>query len=304
MPGRLDIVGAPSSAGSYAPGQEKAPLAIRAAGLLSSLEERGIAINDRGDVPSFRWRVDHVHPRAMNAETAASVARAVADRVAEGLADGAATLVLGGDCTVELGTVAGATHDTNDLGLIYVDLDTDLNTPQSVSDGALDWMGVAHLLGLEDTVPILASVGQQTPMLRPDQILLFADDNSTAFERQIIDERGIKEIRLAQVAADPAGAARGAVVRWARNFERLLIHVDVDVLDYLQFPLAENTRRNVGLSFLQLVAALRELVAAPNFVALTICEINPDHAPLDGSTLRTFNEALADVLAGAPPIRS
>ena len=76
-------------------------------------------------------------------------------RVAESLAEGAALLVLGGDCTVELGTVAGASVDTEDLGLIYIDLDTDLNTPESVEDGALDWMGVAHLLGVDGTVPDL-----------------------------------------------------------------------------------------------------------------------------------------------------
>ena len=235
----------------------------------------------------------------MNAEAAAGVARAVADRVADGLAEGAAILVLGGDCTVELGTVAGASVETEDVGLIYIDLDTDLNTPESVEDGALDWMGVAHLLYLAGTSPILAGVGPRTPMLRPDQVLLFADDNATAFERRIIDERGIQEVRLAEVQADPAGAARGVVEGWARPFGRLLVHVDVDVLDYLDLPIAENTRRNQGLRFTQLVAVLRELVAAPNWVALTICEVNPDHGELDGSTLRTFSEAMADVLASA-----
>ena len=296
---RLDIIGAPSSAGAYAPGQERAPEALRAAGLPARLRERGIAVNDRGDVPGFRWRVDRANPRAMNAEAAAGVARAVADRVAESLAEGASLLVLGGDCTVELGTIAGASVGTEDLGLVYIDLDTDLNTPDSVEDGALDWMGVAHLLGLEGTVPALAGIGPRTPMLRPDQVLLFANDNSTAFERRIIEERGIPEVRLASVAADPAGVARGIAEDWARRYERLLVHVDVDVLDYLDLPIAEETRRNVGLRFPQLVAALRELVAAPNWVALTICEVNPDHGEPEGATIRTFSDGLADVLSEA-----
>jgi len=294
---RLDIIGAPSSAGAYSPGQERAPEAIRAAGLLARLDELGITVNDRGDVPGFRWRVDRSNPRAMNADAAASVAHAVADRVAESLAEGAAVLVLGGDCTVELGTVAGASVDSDDLGLVYIDHDTDMNTPESVKDGALDWMGVAHMLGLDGTVPALAGVGSRTPLLRPDQVLLFADDSSTAFERRTIDERGIAEVRLAQVAADPAGAARDAVEGWARPFGRLLVHVDVDVLDYLDLPIAEETRRNVGLRFAQLVAVLRELVAAPNWVALTICEVNPDHGEPDGATMRTFSEGLADALS-------
>jgi len=296
---RLDILGAPSSAGAYAPGQERAPEAIRAAGLVTRLGERGVVVNDRGDVPGFRWRIDRSNARAMNADAAARVARAVADRVAESLAEDAALLVLGGDCTVEVGTVAGASVDTEDLGLVYIDFDTDLNTPESVTDGALDWMGVAHLLGVDDTVPILSGVGPRTPLLRPDQVLLFANESSTAFERRIIDERRIEEVRLAQVAADPTGVAHDVVEGWARPFGRLLIHVDVDVLDFLDLPIAEETRRNVGLRFTQLMAALRELVAAPNWAALTICEINPDHGELDGSTLRTFVDGLTDVLSEA-----
>ena len=303
MTGRLDIIGAPSSAGAYAPGQERAPRAIRAAGLVATLTEKGIAVNDRGDVPGFRWRVDRANPRAMNAEVAAGVARSVATHVEAGLAEGAGILVLGGDCTVEIGTVVGASIETEDVGLVYIDLDTDLNTPESVEDGALDWMGVAHLLGLDGTTSILAGLGPRTPILRPDQILLLADDNSTAFERRVIEDLGIEEVRLAQVVADPAGIARSIVDGWARRFERLLVHVDVDVLDYLDLPLAEETRRNTGLRFSQLLDVLRELVAAPNWAALTICEVNPDHGELDGSTLGTLNEGLAEVLSGARRLR-
>lgn len=70
---------------------------------------------------------------------------------------------------------------------------------------------------------------------------------------------------------------------WARKFERLLIHLDVDVLDFADMPLAENTRRNVGLSFDQLMAALKVFVGAANWSALTVCELNPDHGASDGT---------------------
>jgi arginase len=301
---RLVITGAPSSAGAYAPGQEKAPAALRAAGLLEFLSARGITVEDHGDVPGFRWRADKSNPRAMNASTAALVARATAERVAAALAQDAVVLVLGGDCTVELGTVAGALVGTENIGLVYIDLDTDLNTPESTDDGALDWMGVAHMLGVEGTVPALVSLGPRVPMLRPKQIHFFANDNSKSFERRIIEDRGIAEARLADVVADPSGAAQAVVNGWARHFERLLVHLDVDVLDYLDMPLAENNRRNAGLRFDQLMAALRPLLLAPNWVALTVTELNPDHGESDGSTLRTFAEALADALAPLPRWRS
>jgi arginase len=298
MPRRLEIVGAPSSAGAYAPGQEKAPAAWRDAGLLAALEARGIEAHERGDVPGFRWQIDRDSPRAMNPAAVADVARAVADEVAAGLADGAAMLVLGGDCTVELGTVAGASRGIGDAGLVYIDYDTDCNTPASVEDGALDWMGVAHLLGLPDTLPALAGVGQRVPLLRPEQVLFFANGSSTEFERRTIAELGIKQRPLARVKADPAAAAGEVVERWAPRFERLLVHVDVDVLDFFDFPIAEETRRYPALRFEELITALRALVAAPNWAALTICEVNPDHDP-DGSSMRRLSESIAEVLAGS-----
>jgi arginase len=239
----------------------------------------------------------------MNADMAATVAAATADRVAAALAEGTTVLVLGGDCTVELGTVAGALNDTESLGLVYIDLDTDLNMPESTNDGALDWMGVAHMLGVEGSVPELVRLGPRAPMLHPEQILFFANDNSKPFERQIIKDRGIAEVRLEEVIADPAGASRSVAGGWARRFERLLVHLDVDVLDYLDMPLAENTRRNAGLRFDQLMAALRPLLHAPNWVALTVAELNPDHGESDGSTLRVFAEALADALSTSPCLK-
>ncbi len=300
MTNPLVIIGAPTSAGAYAPGQEKAPQALRSAGLLDYLIKRDIVVDDRGDVPSFRWRADADNPRAMNTGAAAKIATDVANHVSSALSEDAAVLVLGGDCTVELGTVAGALAETENVGLVYIDGDTDLNTPESTQDGALDWMGVAHMLGVKDSVPELINVGPRTPLLAPDQILFFANFNSKPFERRLIEEHNIAEVKLEEVVIDPVSAAQTVVGGWAKRFERLLIHLDVDVLDYLDMPLAENTRRNIGLHFDQLMAALRVFLQAPNWATLTVSEVNPDHGEGDGTTIRTFAAALAKALASSP----
>ena len=72
-------------------------------------------------------------------------------------------------------------------------------------------------------------------------MLYFANDNIEPFEREMIDRLGIAEVRLAEVAADPHGAAAMADggQAWARRRSmRLLIHLDVDVLDFADMPLA------------------------------------------------------------------
>jgi arginase len=295
----LTIIGAPSSAGAYGPGQEKTPDAIRAAGLIPLLEAQGIRVIDKQDVPAYRWEVDKQNKRAMNVDMVANTAKAVSQKVSQSLAETKKILVVGGDCTVELGVVAGCLDHSENIGLIYIDLDTDLNTPSSVEDGALDWMGVAHMLRLTGTNEKLNSIGEKVPMLSPDQIHFFANGNMTDFEKDIINTHKIKETNWRDVAKDPIGTAKNICQTWAPKFDMILIHLDVDVLDYVDIQLAENYRRNYGLTFEQLMMAIDEFLKLPNWVTLTITEINPGHGKADGSTLRVFAERLAKSIGGS-----
>jgi arginase len=184
--------------------------------------------------------------------------------------------VLGGDCTVELGTVAGASRDGSRVGLVYVDLDTDLNTPLT-GDGILDWMGVAHLLGVPGSDERLSNLGTTHPQLPPDAICLFAASNSTAAELTLIERLDLYREPLSAVLDDHRSAV-DRVAAWGAGFDRLLVHVDADVLDFTDFPIAENTRTVPGLPFTILESVVTELMALPNSTALTVCEINPGHA--------------------------
>jgi len=293
----ITIIGAPSSAGAYGPGQEKTPDALRAAGLIEFLEKNNIAVNDKNNVTGFRWKADKENPRAMNIDKVAEVAKEISEKVYESLIKEEKILVIGGDCTIELGVVAGCLAKSENIGLIYIDFDTDLNTPVSVEDGALDWMGVAHLLNISGAEKKLASLGKRTPMLNPDQLHFFANGNVTDFERGIINKYNILETSIQETTADPDGTAKKIAEGWASQFDHLLIHFDTDVLDYLDIPLAENYRRNVGLKFDQLMNALHQFLEAPNWSVLTITEINPDHGASDGSTLRVFSERLAKIMS-------
>lgn len=296
---QLAIVGAPSSAGAYSPGQEKAPNALRDIGLISFLEEERVTVKDKKNVSGYRWKVDKENKRAMNVDQVHSVAKEVAGKVHESLEENNKVLVLGGDCTVELGVVAGCLELSENIGLVYIDLDTDLNTPISVEDGALDWMGLAHLLGIAGTCGKLPSIGKKTPMLRADQVYLFANGNMTDFEREIINAYELRETGWQEVARNPAKAARKVAETWAPQFDRILIHLDLDVLDYVDMQLAENYRRNIGLTFDQLMLALDEFLQLPNWSTLTVTEINPEHGEADGSTLQVFAKRLAKSIGRA-----
>lgn len=289
----LSVIGAPSSAGAYSPGQEKAPAAWRRHGLVESLA-LGRDVHDEGDVTGFRWRPDNRHPKAMNLDAVRATAQGVAAKVASAFAAGHDVIVLGGDCTVELGTVAGVLRSrAGSVGLVYVDVDTDMNPPEA-SDGALDWTGAAHLLAIPGANDELANIGDVRPLLRPSDILCFAAGNMATNERETIATLGIACIGLAEVQADPNGTAAQAAT-WASRFDTLLVHLDMDVLNFAAFPIAENTRRDMGLTLEQLNAVLSVLLAAPSLRGLTITEVNPEHAPDERETFA----ALISMMSGA-----
>jgi arginase len=296
MNSHLALIGAPTSAGAYAPGQEKAPAAFRANGIVEAIRRGGWEVRDAGDVPGFRWRPDLRRPTAMNLEAVVSVARSVADRVADALHADEVALVLGGDCTIELGSVAGALRESTSVGLIYIDLDTDVNPPDA-SDGALDWTGVAHLLDVEGAAPELSSVGPRRPLLSDNDIMYMGVDpiTQTPTEKATVAARQLRLIELADVHRDPQAAIRRAV-DWGQSFERLAVHLDVDVLSFTAFPIAENVRRQDGLTLPELATILRGVFAAPNLATLTITEVNPDHAPDQAESFATLISTLANAI--------
>jgi len=225
--------------------------------------------------------------------------RRTRERVADATRNGRTGLVLGGDCTVGIGTVAGVLDVRDSLGLIYFDLHADMNTPNSVIDGAMDWTGVAHMLALDDTESDLASVTGRVPMLRPDQIVLFGHGNeqATSWEREQIERLGVARVPVEAVREDAAGAARRALELVRARFDHYVVHLDVDVIDFTDAPLSENTGRNIGLPFRVAMDALGGLLADDGLLALTVAEVNPAHALADEGLLERFAASLAQSLA-------
>jgi arginase len=266
--------------------------------LTDRLVARGCEVSDWGDVAAFRWRPDRARPFAQNLDAVVATAAAVADRVSAVLREGLLAIVLGGDCTVGVGTVAGAVAaGYEQAGLIYFDLHADLNTPSSVLDGAVDWMGVAHMLNLADAEPLLAGVGARTPLMQPESIVFFGfrADQASAAELEAIQRLSLEIVPFEHVAEDPAASAEAMLTSFGSRCDPLLVHFDVDVVDFTDAPLSENTGRNVGLSLDQAATALGVLVSSQQVRALTVTEVNPAHGERDGATLKRFLDEFAAV---------
>jgi arginase len=296
---QLAVIGAPSGAGACGVGQEQAPAALRGAGLLEALGGAGFDVSDLGDSPVVPWRPDRARPDAQNLEAVVDVVRRTSTRVANALRERDRTiLVLGGDCTVGIGTITGARSALGDLAVVYFDLHSDLNTPVSATDGALDWMALAHMLALDESEPTLAAAAGRVPVLDPSQVVLFAQSPShaTRFERSEIERLGLTRVALEDVRGDPEGAAHRALDLLATRSDRYVIHLDVDVVDFTDAPLSEHPSRNTGLKLNEMLGALRVLASDPGLVAITLTELNPHNAAADDGLLEGFAASFADAI--------
>jgi arginase len=298
----IAYVGVPISLGSYGPGQEKAPQAFRDAGFPEMLRKEGLAVVDYGDLPVRRWRADRTNLLAQHWEAVVACVRETEAHLAKSVSKGHIPVVIGGNCTIELGVVAANLRKCENLGLIYLDLHADMNTPESTAEGALDWMGMAHILGLNGAIPELARCGPRYPLLSPADVHLvgFDPDSATEWERSAIRDRAIAMASVADVARSPVRCADTILSQWAVKFERLLVHLDVDVIDFNDLPLAENYSKNKGLSYSHTLALLEVFFKSPNFGGLTLAEINPDHGAEDGSTIQLFAQDLSRLLGALP----
>ena len=94
----------------------------------------------------------------------------------------------------------------------------------------------------------------------------------------------------------PVGSAR-ELLREIDPTEAIVLHFDVDVINFTDAPLSENHGRETGLLLETALAALTSLLADPRVRALTVTELNPHHAAADPATLPTFPSGLVNALA-------
>jgi arginase len=295
----IEVLGVPTSAGAHHAGQEHAPAALREHGLLDRLRDGGLVVHDGGDVAGEPFRRDPAHPAARNLESVVRVARAVADEVERVLRAGRFPLVLGGDCTIELGVVAGAQRALGDVRLAYLDGDADLSSPRHPGSGVLDASGVAHLLGVADDA--LARIGPRFPMLDDRRLALIGYDpgdadavDSRAFE----EHQGLLHIDHRSLAVHPNGAVLRVGEALVADGASIVVHFDVDTIDSADLPLANYPHYGVGVPLATAADVLSGLLAMPGVAALTLTEVNPTY-DASGRELERYVHAVADAVLDA-----
>ncbi|HYN92262.1 MAG TPA: arginase family protein [Pilimelia sp.] len=301
---RIAVLDAPSNLGlrppteTSVPGCAKAPGALRDHDLLERLGARdaGCLTPPRYDPGGWRPGDGVCHAAAI-----AAYSRRLADRLGA-IIDGAEfPVVLGGDCSILIGS-ALAMHRLGEavggrVGLVYVDGHSDFRHPGNAAYvGAAAGEGLAIVTGRAQGD--LAAIEGRRPYFRDADVVVLGIRGHDEY-RLDLQAAGIVHRQVPGLRSD--GAARSA--QWAR--EQLTdcagywLHVDVDVLDPAVMP-AVDAPEPGGIAFGELEQLVAELVSSPHCLGLEVTVFDPDYDP-DGEYAAEVVSTLADALA---PLRA
>ena len=294
QPNKLALIGAPSSAAGFFPGTEKAPAALRAAGIVEKLQSIGYEVTDYGDCAPRLFAEDEEHKRARNLPEIVALLNDLKPRAELAVKSGALVLLLGGDCAQSIALLTGARRYYRHVNLLWFDRDADLNTPASTPSGRLDGMVLASIIGRGS--PELVRFWGEPPLVREPDTLIFGVHRIDPPEQEFLDHSPMRHILAAGVQSVGAEkAASNAIAQLHADVREFVLHLDLDVIAQEEFP-ATNVPGSGGLSFAETQTALIEFAKRKNLLGLDIAQYNPEK-DADGSAARKVIDLLAEVLS-------
>jgi arginase len=293
QPRKIALIGAPSSAAAFLAGSEKAPAALRAAGLVQRLQDAGYEVIDHGDCAVRYFAEDDENRRARNLKEIVAGLNDLKLRAEVAVKSGALVLVLGGDCAQVIGLLTGARRYYKRLSLLWFDRDADLNTPATTPSGRIDGMVVAHIIG--KGAPELVRFWGEPPLVREPDVTLFGLERVDAPEQEFLEKSPMRRVSAEVVQTKGAGeAAKSTLMQMHADARQFILHLDTDVIAQEEFP-AVNVPGSGGLAFADVRSALIEFVKNPNLLGLDVAQYNPDKDP-DGSCAKKLVDLLVEAL--------
>ena len=298
---KIALLGSATSAAALRAGHERAPAALRAAGLIDRLKAAGFDVTDLGDTATQVFQPDDEHPRTRNVSAVLKSLNDLRPRVEVAVKSGALPLILCGDCISVLATSAGVRRYHHNVSLIYMDRDADLNLPATTPSGCIDGMVISHVIGRG--APELIRFWGEPPLVREPDVALFGFERLDPQEAQYLVSSSLRRHPALEVSAvGAAAAAQVALERVHAAKHEFVLHFDVDVISTQEFS-ATNFPGEGGLSLSDVRDALRVFAAQPNLAAFEVAGYNPDLDP-DGEAARRLVDLLVEVLAARLEIGS
>lgn len=296
--GRVVVLDAPSNLGlrppvdGTVPGCYKLPWALRDHGLLPRLgaSDAGAVLPPRYDRTG--WRPGE---GVFNAAGIAEFSRRLADRLDRYVSAREFVLLLGGDCSVLLGSALGLRRRGR-YGLAFADGHADFRHPGNAPQvGAAAGENLALVTGRGQ--PDLVNLDGLAPYIRDEDVVLLGVRDEDQYTTELT-EHGMLTLPASRIhAVGPAAAAAAALARLGCTvLNGFWVHLDVDVLDPSILPAVDSPVPG-GLSVTELRALLADLVASPACVGLTVTVFDPD-LDMDGRQAALLTDLLVGALLG------
>jgi arginase len=275
----IDLIGVPFNSDGTTAGVASAPDALRASGLVTGLRDIGLDVIDRGNVALGPTAPDRDPGSGIIAPAAlVMMIAAVRDQVAASTADGMFPLVLGGDCPVLIGCLAGV-HGNAPPGLLFVDGHEDAWPPRASTTGEAADMELGLLLGRgRDGLP--DDLRTITPELDRSRVFAIgprdagelrdAEVDSIEGVVDVLRTEGLTSTALDEPVADRIDRLDRAGPWW--------LHVDLDVLSTESLA-AVDYRQPGGLDWPALTRITRRALLSRLLVGWTVTIYNPDLDP-------------------------
>jgi arginase len=276
---RIAIIGAPLDLGQGRRGVDMGPSALRVAGLGERLRALGYKTEDLGNV-AVKQAENLTDPGPANARFVDAIAGScgtLAQMVEGALKGGAAPLVLGGDHSIAVGTVAGVSRHFHGagrkFGILWIDAHADMNTPESSPSGNVHGMPLACCAGIGPEV--LVNLADHAPMVDPKNVVLVGlrdvdqlergavkNLGVRAFTMRDIDERGMRAVMEEAIAIASAGA------------DGIHLSLDMDVVDPEYAP-GVGTPVRGGVTYREAHLAMEMICDSGHMASMEVVEVNP-----------------------------
>jgi arginase len=271
----VGILGVPLDLGAGRRGTDMGPSAIRFAGLAERLRRLGVAVHDHGYVAAAapETRVPGDEHLRFGREISRTCLR-LRDRVKGILGAGETPVILGGDHSLAMGSVAGtAAHAGGRVGLLWIDAHADMNTPETSPSGNVHGMPLAVLLGRGD--PMLKGIGGKAPTVLPRHAALLGVRDVDPGERKLIRELGLAVYTMKELDERGTGTCiREALARVTKGTKGFHLSFDMDVLDPEYAP-GVGTPVPGGLTYREAHLACELAAETGKLLSMDVVEVNP-----------------------------
>jgi arginase len=276
---RIRLIDVPMDFGANRRGVDMGPSALRQAGIKASLAALGHRVEEekRAVTVPIADHADEGDPRVKFLDPIVQGCRELASLVTEAADDGCFPLIMGGDHSIAVGTLAGLSNHYLKTGatwgLVWIDAHADFNTPETSPSGNIHGMSLAASAGLGH--PALTGLGGAHRKIAPDCIVILGARDLDPGEKRNLREAGVQVFTMADLdRRGMADVASATLKDLLGGVDKLHVSFDVDSLDP-EFAPGVGTPVRGGLTYRELHLLMEILGADGRVASAEVVEVNP-----------------------------